>query len=399
MTTTKETIRLSVGLFLLLGLSTAMGLYYRVPWLWMDEVLSYVLISDPSLIHLNHAIVGSMDANPPLFPTLYWLIGHYGSLDPLFLRLVSVLLFSGTMAVFFWYTTRLVGNAVVNFVLLSLMVYMTYQNFVHATAIRSYAVLLPVSLAYFISAHRLISQPANRWLLAWHTLFGLLLAFCHNYGLFYLAAAGAFFLGLLLWSKQRNYALVLASFALVGLVWLLVWYPSFAIQARAGQPHSWIPLPTLPSFFQNFGELIPTVPIKLRWLPPSLWLDVLRVVLVVGLYLYIAIRGLRAGFGAVREDLAFQFFLLSGFVYLAVIGIALVVSLTYTSVFIGRYMWPSQLLIMFQLVYAWYHLVRPLKAVAGHPHAAAGAVATRVRLAAGGRGVLQSLENAVAFSR
>ena len=156
---------------------------------------------------------------------------------------------------------------------------------------------------------------------------------------------------------------MLASFALVGLVWLLVWYPSFAIQARAGQPHSWIPLPTLPSFFQNFGELIPNVPVKLRWLPPSLWLDVLRVVLVVGLYGYIAAKGLRAGFDAVREDLAFQFFLLSGFVYLAVIGIALVVSLTYTSVFIGRYMWPSQLLIMFQLVYAWYHLTGPLKVV------------------------------------
>lgn len=337
--------------------SISVGLYFREHWLWMDEVLSYVLISDSSLAHLNDALKGGMDANPPLFYILYWSIGHYISLNPLFLRLLSVLLFSGTIAGFFWYTTRLIGNAALNFVLISIMVYMTYQNFVHATAIRSYALLLPISCGYFITLHRLVSNPASTRLLLWHTVWGLLMAFCHNYGLFYLAAAGAFVLGLLLWSKQGDYGLVLATFFLIGLVWLVLWYPSFAIQSQAGQPHSWIPLPTVQSFLSNFGDLIPGVPISLRWLPPSVWLDVLRVVLVVGLYGYIAVKGLKAGFASMIQDKAFQFFLLSGFVYLAVIAISLAISLVYTSVFISRYMWPSQLLIMYQLVYAWYYFV------------------------------------------
>ncbi|MBD2752293.1 hypothetical protein [Spirosoma validum] len=346
---------LSVGLFLLLAVSIGLGLYFRASWLWMDEVLSYVLISDPSLVHLNDALVSGLDANPPLFFNVYWPIGHYISLNPLFLRLISVVLFSGTIVVFFWYTTRLIGNGFINFVLISVMVYTTYQNFVHSTGIRSYAILLPISCAYFISMHRLINRPSNIRLLTAHTVLGLLLAFCHNYGAFYLAVSGAFFFILLLWSKDRTYWLVLSTFGIIALVWLVIWYPSFVIQSDAGKPHSWIPLPTVSSFFSNFGDLIPAVPIRISWLPPSLGLDVLRVVLVVGLYLYIAIPGIKTGYGAIRQNEAFQFFLLSGFVYLGVIIVALLVSLTYTSVFISRYMWPSQLLIMYQLVYTYYY--------------------------------------------
>ena len=355
LTNKKEMVWLSVGLFLLLGLSTAVGLYFRESWLWMDEVLSYIMLSDPSLAHLNESLAGSLDANPPLFPYVYWAIGHYISMNPLFLRLLSVLLFSATMTAFFWYVTRLVGNGVLNFVLISLMIYMTYQNFIHATGIRSYAILLPISCGYFITIHRLVSNPANIRLLIWHTVWGLLLAFCHNYGLFYLIASGAFFLSLLLWSQKRDYGLVLSTFFLIGIVWLVVWFPSFVVQAKAGQPHSWIPYPTVKLFFVNFGDLIPGIPVKIRWIPPSIWLDISRVILVVGLYVYIAIKGLKAGFQSVYQDKAFQFFLLSGFIYLAVITISLTASLVYTSIFISRYMWPSQLLIMYQLVYVVYY--------------------------------------------
>ncbi|WP_018618498.1 hypothetical protein [Spirosoma luteum] len=350
----KETGRLSVGVFLLLAISIAFGLQFREPWLWMDEVLSYVLLSDPSLAHVNDAIMSGMDANPPLFCNVYWFFGHYISLNPLFLRVLGVVLFAGTIAGFFWYTTRLIGNGVINFLLITVMVYMTHQNFVHATGIRSYAIFLPISCAYFIILHQLINNPGSVRLLIAHVIVGLLMAFCHNYGALYLAVSGAAFLILLLWSGQRNYWFVLATFGVIAMVWLVAWYPSFVIQSDAGKPHSWIPLPTVNSFFSNFGDLIPGVPIKLKWFLPSLWFDVLRVMLVVGLYLYVAIRGLKGGFQAVRQDEAFKFFLLSGFIYLTVLLIALTVSLTYTSIFISRYMWPSQLLIMFQLVYAYY---------------------------------------------
>ena len=353
----KETRLLGIAMFMLFSFSIIPGLFFREPWLWMDEVLSCVLISDPSLAHLNDAVVSNMDANPPLFPNLYWLVGHMISLEPLFFRAFSVILFISTITLFSWYTTRLIGNPVTNFVLISAMVYLTYQNFQHSTEIRSYAVLLPISCVYFILMQRLIDNPASCQLLAWHTLVGMLMAFCHNYGLFYLAAAGAFFLSLLLWSRQRSYAFVLATFGLIGAVWLIVWYPSFTIQSDAGKPHSWIPLPTLTSFFSAVGDLIPSLSDRLEWKPSFWWLPILRVSLVVGLYLYLVVPRLKAGFAAMRQDKAFQFLLLSGFVYLTTIIISLTVSLTYTSVFLSRYMWPSQLLIMFQLMYAYYHFM------------------------------------------
>lgn len=359
----KEIWLLSVAMFVLLAFGIILGLYFREPWLWMDEVLSYVLISDPSPVHLNDAVVSSMDANPPLFPNLYWFIGHAMSLDPLFLRALSVVLFASTIALFYWYTTRLIGDPVINFVLISVMVYFTYQNFAHSTEIRSYAVLLPISCVYFIIMHWLINRPTSAWLLAGHTLVGMLMAFCHNYGLFYLAASGAFFLSLLIWSKQRNYALVLATYGLIGIVWLVVWYPSFSIQAYAGQPHSWIPLPTVSTFFSNVGDLIPSPLQRIEWRPWVWWMPMLRVIAVVGLFTCVVVPKLKMGFQAVRQDEAFQFLLLSGFVYLTVIIIAMTVTFTYTSVFISRYMWPSQLLIMFQLVYTYYHFAGPRRIV------------------------------------
>ncbi|MCK8493824.1 hypothetical protein M0L20_18300 [Spirosoma sp. RP8] len=348
---------LAAAIFLLFSLSIISGLFFREPWLWMDEVLSYVLISDPSPTHLNQAVVSNMDANPPLFPNLYWLVGHMISLKPIFFRSFSVLLFTSTLALFFWYTTRLIGNAVTNFVLISAMVYLTYQNFEHATQIRSYALLLPISYVYFIVLQQLINRPTDTWLLALHTVIGLLMAFCHNYGLFYLAASGAFFGVLLIWSKEKSYLPIFATYALIGLVWLVVWYPSFTIQSDAGKPHSWIPLPTVKSFFTGVGDLIPSVSDKLEWQSSFWWLAILRVSLVIGLFVYLAVPKLKLGFDAMRRDKAFQFFLLSGSIYLGILVIALIISFTYTSVFLRRYMWPSQLLIMFELVYAYYQFV------------------------------------------
>ncbi|UHG90350.1 hypothetical protein [Spirosoma oryzicola] len=352
----KEEIQLlSVGLFTLFALSIIVGLVCREPWLWMDEVLSYVFVSDPSFTHMNSAVISSMDQNPPLFFNLYWLIGHTINLDPLFLRIISVLLFAATISLFFLYTTRLIGDPATNFVLISVMVYMTYQNFAHATGIRQYALLFPLCCVYFILLQQLIGRPASKRLLIFQTFVGMMIAFCHNYGLFYLAASGAFFLGLLLWSKNRHYLLPMATHGLIAIVWLVGWYPNFVIQSQAGNPHSWIPFPTIQSFFGAFGDLIPGLPIKVTGFDYSSWFPIAQVVLVVGLFVYLALPMLKAGFQTIRHDPARQFFLLSGFIYLTTMLIALIVSLFHTPILLGRYMWPSQLLIMYQLVYTYYH--------------------------------------------
>lgn len=352
----KATWLLSAILLILLASSLIASLFFKEKWLWMDEVLSYVLISDASDSHLNAALVSGMDANPPVFPNLYWLISHLISLNPQFLRAVSVVLFAGTIAYFFVFVTRLMGTPRTNFVLISLFTGLTYLNLTLSTQIRTYALFLLIGLVYFIIIHRLITSPSRLKLLGLHILVGTLLVFTHNFGLFYLAASGAFFGLLWLWSRERSYLWVLSTYSLIGLLWFAIWYPSFSVQTLAGKPHSWIPLPTFLSFFRTVGELAPNLSSTLERSPGFEFLAVLRFLFILALFLYLSLPRLKDGFKAMIQDKAFGFFLLAGFIYFTTIAISLTVSFVHTSVFISRYLWPSHLLVIYQLVYAFYQL-------------------------------------------
>ncbi|GAB3801626.1 hypothetical protein GCM10028819_29250 [Spirosoma humi] len=351
----KETRILGVALLLVVSVSLITSLFFKEKWLWMDEVLSYLLISDPSIVHMNDALVSSMDQNPPIFPNVYWLIGHLVNDHPQFLRAVTVVTFAVTVVLLYRYTTKLIGNPVLNVVLITAIIAFTYLNLSLSTQIRGYALFLLVSLGYFVIMHRLMASPSRTSLLVAFGLLALLLVFSHSFGLFYAAASGAFFAGLFLLSSDRRYLLVLAVHALVLVIWLLVWYPNFVIQTQAGKPHSWIPLPTFWSFFTIVGELAPSLSSTLERKPVFQFLPILRFLLLVGLWTYIALPRLRSTkFRDLLRDKAFTFYLLSGFMYLIPIAISLVVSLSFRSVFISRYLWPGHLLVIYQLVYAFY---------------------------------------------
>lgn len=354
---------LTLAIVLILSVSLILSLFFKEHWLWMDEILSYMLISDPSVAHLNDAVVSGLDANPPFFANTYWLIGHTVSMNPQFLRAVSVVIFAITIALLYRYTTTLIGTPVQNFVLITAIVSLTYLNLTLSTQIRAYSLFLLIGLGYFVAVHKLTTSPGRAGLLALFSLLGILLVLTHNFGLFYLAASGAFFTGLFSWSRQRTYLNVLAAHGLIALVWLLVWYPNFVIQTDAGKPHSWIPLPTLLSFFSTVGELAPNLSSTMERRPLFFFLPILRFLLVVGLWIYIVLPRLKQDFQAVIGDKAFLFYLMAGFIYLATIGISLVVTFAHTSVFISRYLWPSHLLLIYQVVYAYYFVLnrRPVR--------------------------------------
>ncbi len=339
----KTTILLSAALLVILTGSIITSLFFKEQWLWMDEVLSYILISDASITHVNDAVVSGMDANPPIFANVYWFIGHYISANTQFLRAVSVVIFAVTAVFFYRYITTLIGTPVLNFVLMTAIMSLTYLNLILSTQIRTYSLFFLVSCGLFVVSHQLMMSPGRIWLLVANFVVGLLMVFTHNFGLFYLVASGAFFILLLIWSRDRRYLLTLGTYGLIMLVWLLIWYPNFVIQAEAGKPHSWIPIPTFGSFFSIVGELA-----------PMFLLPILRFVLIIGLFVYITLARLHKNFRDVKNDQAFLFYLFTGFVYLAVIVISLTVTFIHTSVFISRYHWPSHLLLIYQLVYAFY---------------------------------------------
>lgn len=353
--------RLSIYLFVTLTASLLVAILVKDSYLWMDEVLSYLLLTDPSLAHANRALVSGMDANPPLFVNVYWLLAHGISADAYFLKGISVGLFALTLAWFYRYISdgQLVSRlsrrfVAVNFVLILVALSLTYLHYTLSTQLRTYSLYLLISWGYVVVLHQLIHEPHRRRRLLALAAVGTLFLFSHNVALFYIAGSGVFFGLLWLFTSDRRYVGVLAVHAGLALIWLLAWYPSFAVQALAGKPHSWIPLPTFLTTFETIGDLLPTLSSRLEKRYPALLL--LRVSGVAALLLAVLVsRGRQWGW-SVRRDRAFSLYLLSGFLAGFTLLLGLVISLTYTSVFLSRYFWPSSLLLIYQLLYAGWWL-------------------------------------------
>lgn len=353
-TTQRLTARLSAVTLLVLAAGLILSLFLKERWLWMDEAISYVFFTDASLAHVNRALVGGLDANPPLFMDLYWLLGHGISLNPLFLRSVSIVLFALTVVLFFRYCTQLLGRPAANFVGITLFICFTYLNFTLSTQVRNYALFGLLHWLYFANSHQLATDPGRRGLLAMHALLATALAFTHNFGLLYVATMGAFFGALALWSKRGDYLRVIGAQAAAGLIWLVVWFPSFRVQAQAGQPHSWIPLPTLGSFFRTVGELLPTISARLETSLP--FLPLLRVGGLLLLIFYLGVPLLRRGYASLMQDRAALLFVQASFVAVGATVLTLTASFTVASVFLSRYMWPNHLLFAYIAVYAGHRL-------------------------------------------
>ncbi|RZL05104.1 MAG: hypothetical protein EOO62_19875, partial [Hymenobacter sp.] len=207
-------------------------MFFKERWLWMDEVSSYVLLSDASLAHANKALVSGLEANPPLTMNVYWLLGHGISLNPLFLRSCSVLFFALTVTFFYRYLTQLLGRPALNFVLLTLFVCFTLLNFTLATQVRSYALFSLLHLLFFLNSHRLTTAPARRGLLLAELVLGTAVVFAHNFGLLYVATMAAFFGCLLLWSRRWEYLRVLGTLAAVVGIWFVAWFRNFQFQSQ-----------------------------------------------------------------------------------------------------------------------------------------------------------------------
>ncbi|MBO0949718.1 hypothetical protein [Fibrella forsythiae] len=366
--------RLSAALLLTLTGSLTVSLFVKDRYLWMDEVLSYLLLSDPSLAHTNQAIVSGMDANPPLFINLYWLLGHGISLNPFFLKGVSIGLFAVTVTWFFRYVTRLLDQevaarrvagtlppqtALVNFLAVLMMVSLTYLNYTLSTQVRTYSLYLLLGWSYIVVLHQILLSPENRkWLVA-HVLVGIGFMFTHNVALFYIAGSGVFFglLWLLNWVRARSmrFLPVLGTHLLMAVVWLVVWFPSFSIQTKSGIPHSWIPVPTFHTAFKTVGDLLPSLSAHLESTYPVL--IVLRVLVAVALFGWIALPRLRTQGLSALTNPAFALYTLAGFLIGFTLLLGLTVSLLHTSVFLNRYFWPSSLLFIYQLLYTgWWVL-------------------------------------------
>lgn len=363
---TRLTNRYSLALLGVLGVGLTASLWLRHRWLWQDEVISYVYLTTPSLGALHRALAGSLDANPPLFLDVYWLLGHV-SLHPQFLRAVSVGLFALTIALFYRYTTQRLGRPTTNFMVLTLFICATNLDYRLAIQVRGYSLFLLLNWLFFVSTHRLALAPGRRGQLLVHGLLATALAFVHNYGLFYVATAGAFFLVLAGWTRRWEYLWALGAQAVAGGLWLVGWFPTFQVQSQSGKPYSWIPAPTIDLFFRTVCELLPLHFDVFEANPYFRWLPMVRVAGLAWLLVVVGRPLLRRGPAALLQQPAHLMVVLAGFVAVGSTAVALAVSVAVVPVFISRYLWFNHLLFALIALQAYYRFARPGVGAAWRP--------------------------------
>ena len=337
-------IILSLFLFSIISGGLITSLFYKDYRLWLDEILSMILLSDRSLVHMTQAITTGIDASPPLFLYVYSVIGN----NVLVLKAVSVLFFAGGVAVLYNYLARLFNRPLLLFVLLLVVVALTGMNYNLSSQIRNYALFLFLSALYFVSLFQFATKNGGSKHLLWMAVSGLFLAFVHNFGLIYIATSAGLCILLAIWAREYRYLMSLIPCLIAGFFWLIVWYPHFVIQADTGKPYGWIPQPTFSSFFIILDSLLPRIPVLSE---TNLTIIVSKVVLLAMLFLTVLLQSLRMGYRQVISDPARMVFLLSAGIFWGVILISLIASFAYTPIFYGRYFWPSHLLVIVQIAY------------------------------------------------
>ncbi|RRB02046.1 hypothetical protein [Larkinella rosea] len=334
----------SFFLFLIMAVALATSTALKDHRLWLDEILSMILLSEDSFTHRIQAITTGIDANPPLFILLYSLFGR----GELTLKIISILFFAGGVSVISGYLSGLTKKPMLVFVLTLIIVALTSMNYNLSSQIRNYSLFLFLSALYFTDLFRFVVNPKGRALLVRLSVWGMLLAFAHNFGLIYIAASMGVLALLTLWAKDARYLSGVAVGLLIFCLWVVIWYPHFLIQADTGKPFGWIKLPTFTSFLVTVDSLLPRIPVLSE---TSLYIIIPKVLAFAGFFLAGLWRSLKAGFRETFRDPVRITFLASALLFWMVFALTLLISFGFTPIFYSRYFWPSHLLVIVQIVY------------------------------------------------
>jgi hypothetical protein len=210
---------------------------------WMDEILTWKEVSDPSLWHLYYAIQHGADGGQPLFYTTAWFWAKAFGTGVLTLRLYSCIALCGALLVTWGTIRRFYGMWATAFGVLAFWGTsgMLLEQNVEARFYGLY--LLAVAITVDLYTRLVERSVPSRGLLVLAFLSQAALVLSHVLGLIY----GV--LILLAWmlfdaAKDRlRWKLYLVYAA--GWLALLAWIPAIRSSMAAGKPHGWIAMPSI----------------------------------------------------------------------------------------------------------------------------------------------------------
>jgi hypothetical protein len=196
-----------------------------------DELVTAVLVSNPSFSEMWNMIRRGGEVNPPLFFVLEWVVAHTAGTSELALRAVSGVSVALAGWVLFFTARPLTGPRVAALAV-ALVIGLSREVFSFLSMARYYGLLLLlVSLAAFLALRFTSERPAKRRDCILVFLVHTSLVFLHLYGLVY---SGVVLAAMLVWDWLRGtrrwalYGSVLAAWATFG-----AWIPSMRQQLKA----------------------------------------------------------------------------------------------------------------------------------------------------------------------
>lgn len=217
-------------------------IYSSKKYFWNDELFSYFFLSDPLFSHMWSAFHDKLNNTPPLYFLLGWGWSRLFGASELSLRLFSCL---GLVVAswFTWFTLRRTygfwPSSLAVLVVFCLSTMVLSQN----AEARMYGLYLAVAAAG-VWLYDLINRRTQLdWkILLLNALIQAAIVNTHLFGCLYSGAIVTAFLINDFYYKHYRYRLY-ASF-LLGWLTFILYIPAFLIQADAGNPRNWIPLPS-----------------------------------------------------------------------------------------------------------------------------------------------------------
>lgn len=296
----------------------------RKTYFWMDELLSFYFVHDPSFTNMLTALSDTINSSPPLYFVLGWIWSKIFTASELSLRLFSSLAICFAQAIV-WLTLRRTYNfwatslgTLIGFVSIQIV----YQN----SQARFYGLFIATCALGLMQFDLLCRQKykySHKELLV-NVLVHIAIIYTHFYGFIY---SGATLLALII--SDTYFSIfrpkVYLSFILAWLTFI-PWLPAFVRQSALG---TWMAKPSFRNLLESFND----------W-TPSFFLPTLLVVLC--LILLIKPKGIYNFSKTKQEDIEIPLLILA-FSWLSVSVFTYLVSIIIQPIFLQRYLIPSQI--------------------------------------------------------
>lgn len=225
-----------------LSLLAANAIDAAVRYMWVDELLSATLISDPSFTHMIRALADQVDTTPPLFYTIAWGWARVFGATALSLRMLSGLFGAGAFLLI-WRLVRPYASLPARCVGVCAAMLLPITVLAQVAEARSYGLFLGLAALTLVQVDR-----AARGRQSWMAISGVLLtqaalSVTHVFGILYSAGALAALIVADRLAKRRP-QLALYTAWCVGWLALVAWLPALRWQAQVGSPHFPIAPPT-----------------------------------------------------------------------------------------------------------------------------------------------------------